>query len=983
MRGLFLTLMLATNFLSFAQTEQEALQKIDELNSIINIAQNQGIDTSKELMTIEVAELFLGFANWDENNIATNQTHFETIMPLPLAEQGLYTPSELANYLPTYERQCVIELLDESMVYLNTLISGENIRKQTTTIDWSALEVQGNKIMQNGKPVFLNDWIWGPNGLSGAYFAPNNLEQRSDGSGKLKQWPKDQLNEKANSGILGTPFLGHTSVPGYISNNHPDILNAQTTFTKYDIDHPKAREMLSDLLTQVATIFQGKKAAELGYMIANEPHWNTAEGTWDVIIPSEYSKQNFVNWLASKHENNINNLQAAWSSNPSSFQQAVDNFIFPVPYALQGEGEWYDWMKFNQERVTEYFIFMKDQIRTKDPNSKVHIKLIPGMWSGNKRDHGLDFEALTNISQVIGNDAGGINSYLWGSTKWWEENYAFDWSAVSMPYDFLSSVKPNAVNYNSETHFLSKASFRDIFLEPSYARMTHWLATLHGMNVSTNWFWGRNSDGSPKGNGGSGYPGSVLQQPKIYHEILSTMIDLNAHSEAIDALQHIRKPVRLFYSETSAINSLAYMENVFDTYESIYFDGYAIGFVTENILQTQSSSQWDVVVIANAETVKSSEITALQNYLNNGGTVIIDNASLLKDEYGNLHSQILNANTGTLITTTTNNIKTEVDNFLNTKNIIQPVKITETNPLGANVKGCVHRSVDINEKTVVNLVNITKEPINIHLELTNGVTNIEAINLLNGKTVSIPFTMQPEEVLLLEIIDLSCIDKDLITPCSLGDELYVNVKLFLEGFVLSDGKMNDELNSNNLLPLNQPFNNVSHSYSGTERVNAFNSKVVDWVLVKIHDNTGNVLDQKPFLLHRGGNVKDFDNSLDLGFILPSGSNYKYLSVHHKSHLDVIADISSSTIIDFSQSQTGVALGNGQTTTTFNKNAIIAGDFDGNGIINNLDYNVWEQNNSAVYYYLNQDADGNGIVNNLDYNLWDINKSKVGNQMIQN
>jgi len=52
-----------------------------------------------------------------------------------------------------------------------------------------------------------------------------------------------------------------------------------------------------------------------------------------------------------------------------------------------------------------------------------------------------------------------------------------------------------------------------------------------------------------------------------------------------------------------------------------------------------------------------------------------------------------------------------------------------------------------------------------------------------------------------------------------------------------------------------------------------------------------------------------------------------------------------------------------------KFCLYSGDFDGNGIINSLDYNSWALNKSALNQYLNIDADGNGIINNLDYNLW--------------
>ena len=61
---------------------------------------------------------------------------------------------------------------------------------------------------------------------------------------------------------------------------------------------------------------------------------------------------------------------------------------------------------------------------------------------------------------------------------------------------------------------------------------------------------------------------------------------------------------------------------------------------------------------------------------------------------------------------------------------------------------------------------------------------------------------------------------------------------------------------------------------------------------------------------------------------------------------------------------------------------IAGDFDQNGIINNLDFNIWKQNSALVNRYLSWDVDGNGVINNLDFNAWKINRSKIGEPTIR-
>jgi len=977
---LLFLLFLLCNTLTFAQTEQQALQKIANLNALINTAENQGIDVSKERMTIEVAELFLLYANWDAANVAINTSRFQELKPLPVAMQSNYTAGELAALLPNYERQKVIEVLDEAMAYLNTLISGQNTRKPTTTIDLTALELQGNKIVQNGKPVFLNDWTWDPAGLGRGYFVPSNLERTPNGTVRLKVWPRNNLEQSSNSGILGTPFLGQTSVPGYLSNDYPDILQAMTTFTKYDIDHPQARVLHSDLFREVVPIFKDKKSSELGYMLTNEPHWNTAVGVWDVIVPSQYTKNKFVLWLEDKHNNNINNLRAAWTSNPASFQQAVNGFPFPVPYSLQGQGEWYDWMKFNQDRVTEHFTFLRDEIRVHDPNARVHIKLIPGQWAGDKRDHGLDFEALTDLSQIIGNDAGSHKSYMWGNTQSWEAHYAFDWSSLSMSYDFFASVKPDAINYNSEAHFLSKVSFRDIFLEPAYARASHWLATLQGMDVATNWFWGRNADGSPVSRGGTSYPGSILQQPKVYHEVLSTMIDINAHAEEMDALQQIRKPVRLFYSETSAINSDTYMDGIFDVYESLYFDGLPLGFATQNIIENQDASNWDVIVVTHAEDVKPSELAALQSYLNAGGTVIIDNISLANDEYGRSHNQSLNAGSGNLISTNLGGIKNRVTNFLDARAIQPAVNITETNPLGTNVKGCVNRSVILNNRIIANLVNVSKEPTQIDISLNDG-TGFTVVNLINGNTLSEPFTMSPEEVLLLEIVP-DCVNLQLHAWL---EGAYNTASNEMTTVLSSARKLLPGQTPNSQLatptPSGQPYHIAPWNYSGTEGTDwtdaDYTGDETDWILASF----------------RAGTAKNTEVGMTAGLLMKDGSiefpdrcvltadmgNALYVVLEHRNHIGIMTPqpvnvINGVLAYDFRSSDSyRDPTSFGQKQLANNAWAMFAGDADQSDFpsfdIQGTDKTIWFENNGIFDYYLSPDFNLDGDVNGQDKSLW--------------
>ena len=62
----------------------------------------------------------------------------------------------------------------------------------------------------------------------------------------------------------------------------------------------------------------GKQYTELGYMLCNEPHWNSIEKTWASAPISEYAYEEFRKWLRNKH-GNIGELNKLWGTSYKDF----------------------------------------------------------------------------------------------------------------------------------------------------------------------------------------------------------------------------------------------------------------------------------------------------------------------------------------------------------------------------------------------------------------------------------------------------------------------------------------------------------------------------------------------------------------------------------------------------------------------------------------------------------------------------------------
>jgi len=216
----------------------------------------------------------------------------------------------------------------------------------------------------------------------------------------------------------------------------------------------------------------------------------------------------------------------------------------------------------------------------------------------------------------------------------------------------------------------------------------------------------------------------------------------------------------------------------------------------------------------------------------------------------------------------------------------------------------------------------------------------------------------------------------------------LSITVLLEGSFMG-GNMRTDLQDNNLLPPFQPFGTPPWLYNGGEQIADWAAipAVTDWVLVQLRDanDPSIVVAQRAGLLGENGQILERDGNSGLYFLGLPAAQY-YLAVYGRGHLGVISasalPLPDTNFYDFSEnlSQT---MGNGAMSLGSNgKYLLFCGDFDGNGVINNLDYNMWSANSAATNQYLPYDGDMNGVVNAMDYNRWYANRSKVGHVYIQ-
>ncbi len=212
---------------------------------------------------------------------------------------------------------------------------------------------------------------------------------------------------------------------------------------------------------------------------------------------------------------------------------------------------------------------------------------------------------------------------------------------------------------------------------------------------------------------------------------------------------------------------------------------------------------------------------------------------------------------------------------------------------------------------------------------------------------------------------------------SSGVNLDVNVNL--EG-TYSGTQMTSDLNTSGVIPLAQPYNTVPWNYTGTEAVTAIpNSDVVDWVLVELRDATAaatatsatRIARRAAFLL-KDGSITGLD-----GISNPQFNNslihQLFVVIWHRNHLGVMSanPLSWSNYVyayDFNISS-GQFYGDlsGHKEIAPNVWGMIAGDIDGNGVINDSDRTGNWNGEAGQSGYNASDLNLDDEVNNSDKN----------------
>ncbi|WP_348718817.1 hypothetical protein [Tenacibaculum sp. 190130A14a] len=285
-------------------------------------------------------------------------------------------------------------------------------------------------------------------------------------------------------------------------------------------------------------------------------------------------------------------------------------------------------------------------------------------------------------------------------------------------------------------------------------------------------------------------------------------------------------------------------------------------------------------------------------------------------------------------------------------------------------------SVDLSNNTALTELNLSNNELSsLNLKNANN-TNIVLIYITGNPLLS---------CVLVDDANYSTINwTNIDNTTSFSDTsclgVQIALKVYLQGAFLNpntgeESLMRDDLRvSGGVYGSTSPYSDSATISDAIKVDDAGSDSMVDWVWVELRDadNPSQVIAGKSGILQRDGDVVAItdDRNSPMSFNV-SADNY-YIVIKHRNHLNImtaaVINLSKTiTTVDLSSTNTAVAGGvNGVVDMGSGIFAMISGDFDENGQIQNIDTNSVIQQ-LGVSGYNKADFDMNGQVQNSDIN----------------
>ena len=532
------------------------------------------------------------------------------------------------------------------------------------------------------------------------------------------------LDRAARSNIMVNLLLSPHYFPQWAREKRPHLTRCSGGSLRFCIDALESRALIEQFLRIVIPRIKDKPALH-SLCLSNEPvYTNSAD--------CSFTQDKWCDYLQRVH----GTVEAMNERLGTAYEAFAD---VPIPGNVHYDApQFYDWCRFNQERFADWNRWMADVIHEMWPDIPLHAKVMASMFSRSAVADGTDAQMFVDLGRISGNDCS--NDYP-GPGEW-----AQSWQTQNMYYDLQRSLGGKPI-FNSENHLSRDRSTH--YYPPGHFRTALWQGAIHGQGATTLWVWQRTYD--PKHD----FYGNVMHRPGCAEAVGRTCLDLNRLALQVTALQHASAPLAICYSMPSLIHNAEYPATIDRVYRGLNFCGVAIDFIGQEQIAAGKLADYRLLLLPQTTHETDATVRGIGRFVESGGSVaIMGDEALRYDEYNNPRPPV------TWLKAPTDVVQPDADarqlraifrDRLEALNALPHYDVIDSTS-NALLWGVEWRVAQHEGHTLVNAVNLTKQPMTVHLRPRDG-TVVKALDLLTSGKCEEQWELPPLQPRLWRVID--------------------------------------------------------------------------------------------------------------------------------------------------------------------------------------------------------------------------------------
>jgi len=606
-------------------------------------------------------------------------------------------------------------------------------RYRTGKLDIDGLSFVGDRVDSNGLkdrgPLFFCGYghfyqarhdipLWpgyGVNIIQAAEFGPAQLFPE-EGKVDLTQARTlvNTLDNAAKNNVRVDWLLSPHYFPAWAMKKYPQLGKGGGGFFGFCVDDPAAKQIVERFIRIVVPMIKDKPALH-SICLSNEPVFPNIAGC-------DNTRQIWIDYLARAH-GDIGTLNKRYGTSYASFAD--------VPYG--GDPQAYDWIVCDQQRFAGWHRWMADVIHQIAPNVPTHAKVMSNELNAGAVSWATDQELFGNLLELNGNDC-----YMFPSGE------ILDPWLQNTSYDMQRSFARKPI-FNSENHIAPDGS--QFYMSPEHFRTAMWQGAIHGQGCTTIWVWERAFDNS------NGFIGSVMDRPGCAQAVGVACLDLNRFADEVTALETEKAPVAIIYSMSSIIrHGNEHAGAIYGPYWGLDFSGVKIDFISEKQLAAGKGSQYKTIIAPDVETITDAAFDGLRK-LPSATRLLCLRDCFLRNEYGKKRAPELAKEVKDRSIVLPNGDAEKVlwpalRKELAAAGALSGYSVVDAKT-GEPIWNVEWLPVDVNGRTVMNLINFTNKPVDVRV-LRQG-KEVDARNLFSLGGQEKVSTLKPITPVLAEI----------------------------------------------------------------------------------------------------------------------------------------------------------------------------------------------------------------------------------------